>query len=270
VSNRLGSSNTVLLKQFLAGSQHALVFTGNYLDILTQDITNCATSIDEAFIVTVVMPDKSSTTIEQIRSLKHGLSLKQGENKRLVIIAKAHTMTIEAQNSFLKLLEEPTKNVVFMLLTDRAGGLLPTIISRCTTLPCRKMTLKEANEVYDPATAEFDKLFVISGGEPGKLAMLTQDEGSYSAAIETAKKIVAAKAFNRLTMIEQLLKDKIQVTELLYAMDDVFRAVSRSSTRTSDSLTQLAKKRRIVHEAIKAVSNNCNNKLVLSDVFIRI
>ena len=43
----------------------------------------------------------------------------------------ADSMTIESQDAFLKTLEEPEGNNVFLLLTENYNALLPTIVSRC-------------------------------------------------------------------------------------------------------------------------------------------
>src|SRR3989338_467362 len=49
---------------------------------------------------------------------------------RIYFLANFHLSSIPAQNSFLKLLEEPPSNVQFILSTDNKNNLLPTIVSR--------------------------------------------------------------------------------------------------------------------------------------------
>ncbi len=49
---------------------------------------------------------------------------------RIVIIDDADTMTRSSQNSLLKILEEPPEKSLIILITHRAGALLPTIYSR--------------------------------------------------------------------------------------------------------------------------------------------
>lgn len=49
---------------------------------------------------------------------------------RIYFFCDFHLSSIPAQNSFLKLLEEPPSNVQFILSTNNKNGLLPTIISR--------------------------------------------------------------------------------------------------------------------------------------------
>ncbi|MDZ7860455.1 MAG: AAA family ATPase [Candidatus Krumholzibacteriota bacterium] len=73
-----------------------------------------------------------SIGIDLIRDVIEKASKHPFEGKKtLVIIYEAHLATIEAQNAFLKLLEEPPKSVVIILVTEFPDKLLPTITSRC-------------------------------------------------------------------------------------------------------------------------------------------
>ena len=53
---------------------------------------------------------------------------------RFVVIDGAETMNVNAQNALLKTLEEPGKSALFILISYRSLGLLPTVRSRCQTL----------------------------------------------------------------------------------------------------------------------------------------
>lgn len=80
---------------------------------------------------TVVIEPERSIKIAQIRRLGQQLSRKPlSLPKQLGIIFQAETMTIPAQNAFLKLLEEPTANTILVLATTNPYQLLPTLISR--------------------------------------------------------------------------------------------------------------------------------------------
>lgn len=82
--------------------------------------------------IIIIEKDKSSIKIEQIRNLKELTKYGPSESSwQIVIINEADTLTIEAANSFLKLLEEPPPQVVFILISDREGNLPKTIESRC-------------------------------------------------------------------------------------------------------------------------------------------
>ncbi len=66
--------------------------------------------------------------------------LRPNEGRRnIVIITNIESMRKEVVNSFLKLLEEPGENVMFLLTTDNINSLLPTVISRCQLLACQPL-----------------------------------------------------------------------------------------------------------------------------------
>ncbi|MFP2908824.1 DNA polymerase III subunit delta' [Pyxidicoccus sp. 3LFB2] len=71
--------------------------------------------------------------VEQIRGLQERLALRGLESKRKVaIIVSAQTMNVQAQNAFLKTLEEPPSETTLIMVTNAMDRLLPTIRSRCS------------------------------------------------------------------------------------------------------------------------------------------
>lgn len=78
--------------------------------------------------------DKKTTSIA-VADIREGVKfLRLTPSKsawRCVLIDQAHEMTLQAQNSLLKVLEEPPKKTLLVLITDQPGKLLPTIKSRC-------------------------------------------------------------------------------------------------------------------------------------------
>lgn len=75
--------------------------------------------------------DSKEIQISQIRNLIQKLSFKPYlADLKLAVIDKAHLMTQEAQNCFLKFLEEPKDKTFLILITEYPAMLLPTILSR--------------------------------------------------------------------------------------------------------------------------------------------
>lgn len=68
--------------------------------------------------------------IEDVRKLNDFLRLKLTE-KTVVVLPDFDKSSEEAQNAFLKNLEEPQANLIFVLEASNLGGVLPTIVSRC-------------------------------------------------------------------------------------------------------------------------------------------
>lgn len=86
--------------------------------------------------------------IEYFRSgIRPVAYLKPNEGyRKVIIITEIERMKKESSNAFLKLLEEPPPNVMFILTTENINALLPTIISRCQVLRCPPLTQEE---IYD-------------------------------------------------------------------------------------------------------------------------
>jgi len=66
--------------------------------------------------------------------------------KTVVIMTGIDNMRKEAANAFLKLLEEPSKDLMFILTTDHTEALLPTIISRCQHIQLTPLKTKEIEQ----------------------------------------------------------------------------------------------------------------------------
>lgn len=81
------------------------------------------------------------------REVRPKAFLKPNEGKRTVIIMTGiETMRKEAANAFLKLLEEPSEDLVFLLTTNNPEALLSTIISRCQHIQLTPLKTPEIEE----------------------------------------------------------------------------------------------------------------------------
>ncbi|GEM_PF-5609265 len=76
--------------------------------------------------------EKTNISIDTIRDLKKDLSITRNENgTNVVIIDYAEQMSVEAQNSLLKILEEPPESTLFIILVEDKNKIVSTILSRC-------------------------------------------------------------------------------------------------------------------------------------------
>ncbi len=72
---------------------------------------------------------------------------KPNEGRRVVVILTGiDTMRKESANAFLKLLEEPSDNILFILTASKTDQLLPTIISRCQHIRLSPLTDEEIKD----------------------------------------------------------------------------------------------------------------------------
>ncbi|MBN2830843.1 MAG: DNA polymerase III subunit delta' [Candidatus Omnitrophica bacterium] len=100
--------------------------------------------------------------IEEVRQLQKEINLKAYEGRfKVFIIDNAHKLTPEASNCLLKVLEEPPKRSLIILITDKPGILFKTILSRCKVIKFKAQDregLKEAlkeNYGLDPGFSHF-------------------------------------------------------------------------------------------------------------------
>lgn len=83
-------------------------------------------------IYTAKLSGKSEiVNIDEIRNICNDVYIKPNEsNTKIYIIPNADKMQSKTQNAFLKVLEEPPQNVIFILCCSNSQGLLKTILSR--------------------------------------------------------------------------------------------------------------------------------------------
>lgn len=81
----------------------------------------------------IVVPEgKQSIGVKEMQQLRSWAITKPFKAKnKLGVVYHSELLTIEAQNSILKLLEEPNQSNTFVLVTGNYSKLLPTVISRC-------------------------------------------------------------------------------------------------------------------------------------------
>ncbi len=104
------------------------------------------------------------------------MSFKPVEGRyKVSVIADADEMRVEAANAFLKVLEEPTPQTVFILTTTRPDRLLPTVASRCQKL--------RFDTLDDDAIAE--ALVEREGADPTQARLVARmADGSYAQALD--------------------------------------------------------------------------------------
>jgi DNA polymerase-3 subunit delta' len=103
------------------------------------------------------------------------------EGWRIVIVDGAEEMNRSAANALLKILEEPPRRALLLLVTHNPGRLLPTIRSRCRRFPLVPLTRAVVTRLlqgYRPELAqpETDALAALSAGSLGR-ALKLDDAG---------------------------------------------------------------------------------------------
>lgn len=102
---------------------------------------------DDAAVISKKIKKKTNISVTQIRELNDFItkSSHQSSGLQMIVLHPAETLNTASANALLKMLEEPSAGVMFVLVTHHIQRLLPTILSRC-----QKITM--------PVPAEIDAL----------------------------------------------------------------------------------------------------------------
>jgi len=230
------------------------------------------------YIRTIAPDDKGTISIDAIRDVQKFLQLKTiGKRpiRRIIIIEHADSLTREAQNAFLKLLEEPPSDTIMMLTAANVRALLPTMLSRLQTLtvrPPEETALREWFVGQDPTSIA--QAYFLSGGLPGLMHALLQDDEKHPllASVSVAKGLLQMSLFERLVAIDPLSKQRINAR---YVIDALLRItqVSLAQATTKQDAQRIAQWHRIRKTALAAreeLEHNASTKLILSNLVLHI
>ena len=175
-------------------------------------------------IIRVTHEKPNSISVDDIRTqVNNTVDIKpyQGPYK-VYIIPQADMMTPQAQNAILKTIEEPPSYAVFMLLTENAETLLPTINSRCVMLKLRnikdtliKKYLMENLEIPD---YKADMCTAFAQGNMGRAIMLANSDHFNEIreeAVQLLKHISEMELNEIVAAVKNISVYKLEITDYL-------------------------------------------------------
>ncbi len=168
LSQHLGPEKQVLLTQRIAD--------GNHPDLLwvqpTYQHQGQLLSAEEAQKLGIKRKTLPQIRIEQVREISQFLSRPPLEASRCIVtVSEAQSMTEAAANALLKTLEEPGR-ATLILIAPSPDALLPTLVSRCQTIPfyrlsdenLRTILIAQGHEVI----LQHSEVLAIAQGSPGE------------------------------------------------------------------------------------------------------
>lgn len=202
--------------------------------------------------------EKGVISVDSIRRL-YDMTKTIETGRRIIAIDYAERMGHQAQNAFLKLLEEPGQNTHFILMSHEPSRFLPTILSRVQHIEVRPITSEQSDMVLDELGVKDAKkrtqLLFMASGLPAELAKLATDDEYFvarSQIVRDARLFVQGSAYQRLK-ISQQYKDSRSRTLLLIndAMNMLRTAVKEGKSDLIPIINSLLK----TYERIEANGN---------------
>ncbi|HEX5797759.1 MAG TPA: hypothetical protein VFX79_00235 [Candidatus Saccharimonadales bacterium] len=220
--------------------------------------------------------DKSG--IDDIRALKKNLSIKsigeKGSFSRAVIMSDFHKISIPAQNSTLKLLEEPPADTILIILVDSKSSILPTIVSRlqwADVLPLDLTTFEKNYSQYEKS--EIKQAYLLSDGFLLSFEKMLQDEkNAIRLAVNDVKKILKLKKYERISSLDKILNNQNYTPEeFLTALQKIYSILVHREIENGTKLqTRILSGLEQVIEAKESLKYNPNQKLLLTNLFYKI
>ena len=109
---------------------------------------SCRTISAGTSLDVIEMDAASNNSVDDIRDLREKVGFAPAVGRwKVYILDEAHMLSTSAWNAFLKTLEEPPPNTIFVLATTEAHKVLPTIVDRCHRFDFRRPSLPEITTV---------------------------------------------------------------------------------------------------------------------------
>ena len=149
---------------------------------------SCLTIAAGTSIDVIEMDAASNRSVDDVRDLRERVAYAPaGGHWKVYILDEAHMLTKEAWNAFLKTLEEPPPNTVFVLATTESHRVMATIADRCQRFDFQRPTIEQISEVVRRVAAA--ESIGIDDGAVGMIARSAS--GSFRDALGTLDQLVA-------------------------------------------------------------------------------
>lgn len=195
---------------------------------------------------------KKNISVEQVRQLQNKLSLHSFLNtKKVGVVASAQNLSLEAANSLLKTLEEPTPNTILILIAEDISYLPQTIVSRCQVL---KFLPVASQEIFDHLlTLKIERkkakhIAQMSFGRPGLALGFTENSEAYAERLAAGRNflfLLKASTVDRFKAVDELVKNS--------ALEDLYQTLNLWQSFLRDvMLTKYMSENFIAHASLHA------------------
>ena len=289
-----------ILRQIIKSNNipHAMIFSGPEMigkkKIAIEFIKNifCEELCGECYFcksieynpdINIISPVEGNIEIEEIRKAKERLSLKPYHNKiKALIIDDSHLMKSDAQNAFLKMLEEPKGDTLIIFITPFREMLLKTIRSRAQEIKFSLVGNEEIEKYLISLGASSKKakeISLISSGQIGKAINFFEDKSKmdfFNKSIEDIMFLSRSNISQRFQYAEKLKDDKVKIIEILDIWERFLRreillkvfnyksSVNYSLQKTKELIDELEKIKYIIE------SSNINKRIAFESLLIKL
>ena len=202
------------------------------------------------FYLIDLLTDKKSIDVSQIREMINYTNKSTFNNMaRFILIDNVENLNKNSVNALLKIIEEPSNNVFFILINNNEKNILPTLKSRCLTFKINltfNESLNISNSILEKNVLEFINYDLLSYyNSPGEIISLFNFAEEKS--IDLDKHTVSS--FINSIIENNYYKKNKPVKVLLVNLIELFFLKKYMTTNTKTSLNNF------YHKFIKKIYN---------------
>lgn len=214
-----------------------------------------------------ILDEEDTIKNEQIREINKSILEKPIENfKKVYIINNSENMTIQAQNSLLKTLEEPPEHAVIILITANENKMLTTIKSRCTKIKFNPLnnseicTILKQKYQIDNLT---DDLLKLAGGSIERALKVQTNEHTYNYLEKTFKDIKNINELEFLKTKEEITQNKDEINSILEYINIILKDLSTNDPKYINCIF-------IVEQTKERLKRNSNFDMTIDNLLLKI
>lgn len=221
---------------------------------------NCLKIINNNSLDVFVYPKNKSIVVDDIKEILDSAYIVPSEfEKKIYILNNFDEANIASQNKFLKTLEEPPNNVIFLLNCTNINKVLDTIKSRCETINLPQIPTSEIENAIEKTDIELNTIIEENcENELGNYLLLNEKEidNTFKFCINLLKDLTLSSQI--LKYSSKINKDKENLFNYFYAFTNIFRDIL--VCKFNENLI----KNKTLKDDIKQISNNFNFNAVVN------
>lgn len=223
--NRIARLSEIPQSFLFTGPKHvgkkqvALWFTQRLGASLTDEYSPDVFLLEPEQVITPKQKKEKSIPVEAIRAFKQFLSRSPGAGPyRIGIIDRAEKLSQAAADALLKILEEPPRQSMIILLTSEPQHLPETLLSRTVHFPLRPVSAEDIRQALEGANAESLPQFFFDLGLPGLIVDAYQSPDTFAHTKESLRQLFQISKLSlreRIELADVLSKDELKTRDLL-------------------------------------------------------
>ena len=191
---------------------------------------------------------QENVLVDTIRGMKRDVYIKPYmDGKKVYVIPLADTMQAPAQNSLLKVFEEPPAYCTMILLAENANAFLPTILSRASILRMQSLATEQVEDFLvqqkQVPKERAEQLAILSSGAIGRALELLEDEATIALREETLTRFLTMVGgtyrdmYDFVNFLKQNKKDISLILEVLlsWSRDVMYRKLQLQEVPVTNS-----------------------------------